>query len=234
MLRPASIASKCWKRSALGISVRATSRVLSQKTYATVSSSIVGQAPYPAEPTREEISDSVSPVLDSLILQAASNVHKSLLPDIIKQYIDTAGTVLDLSLPYESRPSESRRPSLTNATDSCKDVVMVAHCAQVGSEHKLTLSSGFALNVKDKSNSKSETLILTCAHTLEEASPFVTVPRILVIMALSRYDNRLCFCPIYSWTRRRDVQGLSYWLVRELECRSSPFLEWSPHFLVLI
>jgi len=157
---PSTALASCLKRRAVGVFSRAAPRVVGQKTYATVSPSIIGQAP---QPTRDE---SIPPVLDSLILQAALNCHKTLLPDIIKQYIDTAGTVLDLSLPYESRPSESRRPS----ADGCKNVITVAHCAQVGSEHKITLSSGFALNVEDRSNSKSETLILTCAHTLEEAS----------------------------------------------------------------
>ena len=230
MLRSAPIALKCRKRSV--VLTRAIVGVLSQKTYATVSSSIFGQAPgrRSAEPTQEFI----SPVLDSLVLEAASNIHKSFLPDIIKQYIDTAGTVLDLSLPYESRPSESRRPSLTNATDSCEDVITVAHCARVGSEHKITLSSGFALNIEDKSNSKSETLILTCAHTLEEASTLKFTGFLLIIMALSRYDSRPCFCQMHPRTGRRDVQGLSYWLVQEMDCRSSPFLGWSLHFLVQI
>jgi len=159
---PSTALASCLKRRALRVFAREA--LVGQKTYATVSPSIIGQAPHPAK--REEFSESVPPVLDSLILQAALNCHKTLLPDIIKQYIDTAGTVLDLSLPYESRPSDSRRPS----ADSCKNVITVAHCAQVGLEHKITLSSGFALNVEDRSNSKGETLILTCAHTLEEAS----------------------------------------------------------------
>ncbi|KIM48445.1 hypothetical protein M413DRAFT_440182, partial [Hebeloma cylindrosporum] len=152
----------CSKRRAVGIFARAG---VAQRPYATVSPSIIGQAPHPAEPTRDEFSESVPPVLDSLVLQAASNCRKTLLPDIIKQYIETAGTVLDLTLPYESRPSDSRRPSLTNPAHSCKNVITVAHCAQVGLEHKITLSSGFALNIEDR---KGETLILTCGHTLEE------------------------------------------------------------------
>lgn len=180
MIRSIPLAS-CSKRRAVGIFARAAARVVAQKTYATVSPSIIGQAPHPAEPTREEFSESVPPVLDNLVLQAALNCHKTFLSDIIKQYIDTAGTVLDLSLPYESRPSESRRPSLTNSADS---VITVAHCAQVGSEHKIALSSGFALNIEDKSNSKGETLILTCAHTLEEASPLSDDGRILRISYL--------------------------------------------------
>lgn len=128
------------------------------RSYATVSSSIIAQRPHP--------STSVPQLLDSYILQAD---YKTPLLDIIKQYIDTSGTVLDVSLPYESRPSESRRPRLATGADSCRNVVTVAHCVRLGPEHKITLSSGFALNVEG--HKQGETLIVTCAHTLEEARP---------------------------------------------------------------
>jgi hypothetical protein len=211
MIRSIPLAS-CSKRRAVSIFARAAARAVAQKTYATVSPSIVGQTP---QPTREEFSESVPPVLDSLVLQAASNCHKTLLLDIIKQYIDTAGTVLNLSLPYESRPSDSRRPSLTNSADSCKNVITVAHCAQVGSEHKITLSSGFALNIEDRSNPKGETLILTCAHTLEEASLLsgeggLDDFLLFETMVWSRCDNRLCYCQMRPRTSREDPQGASY------------------------
>ncbi len=76
-----------------------------------------------------------------------------------------AGKILDVSLPYEPRPPEWRRLKLTSI-DSV--AVLVAHCVQDGVESKITLSSGFALEVP--SLPKDETLILTCAHTLEEVS----------------------------------------------------------------
>lgn len=135
--------------------------------YATVSSSIVGQRLHPYDQTQDEPSTSVSVLLDSQILKAALCGYKTPLLDIIEQYIDTSGTVLDVSLPYESRPSDTRRPRLTTGADSGRNVVTVAHCARVGPDHKITLSSGFALNVEGRK--KGEILIITCAHTLEEA-----------------------------------------------------------------
>ncbi|KAF8807182.1 hypothetical protein BYT27DRAFT_6557763 [Phlegmacium glaucopus] len=142
--------------------------------YATISSSIIGQRPlHPSDLTQDEPSTSVPLLLDSHILQATLCEHKTSLLDIIKQYIDTSGTVLDVSLPYESRPSENRRPHLTTGADSCRNVITVAHCARLGANHKIALSSGFALNVEGRK--KGETLIITCAHTLEEVrqSPLV-------------------------------------------------------------
>lgn len=137
-----------------------------RRSYATVLSSIIGQRPHSSDLTKDEPSTSLLPLLDRHILQAALCGYKTPLLDIIKQYIDTSGAVLDVSLPYESRPSETRRPQLTTGADSCRNVVTVAHCARVGPDHKITLSSGFALNVE--SRKRGETLIITCAHTLEE------------------------------------------------------------------
>ncbi|KAF8971582.1 hypothetical protein BDZ97DRAFT_1252714 [Flammula alnicola] len=164
MLRPHLFSlSSCSRHTPSHAITHRTFRLVSRKTYATVSPSIIGQRPQPSEPRKVEFSEEVSPVLDARVLQAASKGHKSSLPDIIEQYINTSGTVLDVSLPYESRPSDTRRPHLTDVAESCKNVITVAHCAQVGAEHKITLSSGFALNV-----AYGKTLILTCAHTLEE------------------------------------------------------------------
>ncbi|KAF8895058.1 hypothetical protein CPB84DRAFT_1273220 [Gymnopilus junonius] len=138
-----------------------------RRKYATVSPSIVGQPPHPPESTREEFSEAVSRLLDCRIVQTASLGHQTSLPEIIRQYIETSGAIVDVSLPYEDRPSEARRANVSNPTESCKNVFTVAHCTQVGSEHKITLSSGFALNVQSQ-KPEGETLIITCAHTLEE------------------------------------------------------------------
>ncbi|PPQ90425.1 hypothetical protein CVT25_014943 [Psilocybe cyanescens] len=201
-------------------SLRSKNFVSRKRCLATVSSSIIAQPPFP-EPLRKEFPETVPPLLDYRILQATSKPGRTTLTKIIKEYINTSGTVLDLSLPYESRPSESRRPDFANATDSCKNVVTVAHCAQVGSEHKITLSSGFALNIED-SKSKGETIIITCAHTLEEirqspllasasatskkytgsfivtgSGPSVEVyPVSRVVSALPRSDLILLSCPL--------------------------------------
>ncbi|KAJ3508060.1 hypothetical protein NLJ89_g5963 [Agrocybe chaxingu] len=126
---------------------------------------VVGGVPHFPEPARERSTDCVPPLVDSHVLRTASKGRRTTLEEIIKQYVGKAGTVLDISLPYESRPSVTRRPLLKDAHDSCKDVITVAHCAQFGREHKITLSSGFALNAEEK---EGETLIVTCAHTLEE------------------------------------------------------------------
>lgn len=48
------------------------------------------------------------------------------------------------------------------------DVFMVAHWARARAEPKVTLSSAFALDAPWQN--ADESLVLTCAHTLEEAS----------------------------------------------------------------
>jgi len=136
-----------------------------QQTYATVSSSIVTQRPRIENQSSIESAEVLPSLVDRQVLLTASREHKTTLPEIIQQYVDNAGAVLHVSLPYESRPSADRRPHLENPEDSCRNVVTVAHCAQVGSEHKITLASGFALDAKGKDG---EMLIVTCAHTLEQ------------------------------------------------------------------
>ncbi|CAA7264693.1 unnamed protein product [Cyclocybe aegerita] len=141
-------------------------RVISRRRFATVSPLIIAPGvPHPSEPAREKSLDGVPPGVGSHVLRAASRGDQTTLEEIIKQYVDKAGTVLDISLPYESRPSATRRPLLEDVHDSCKDVITVAHYPQFGREHKITLSSGFAVNAREKDR---ETLIVTCAHTLEE------------------------------------------------------------------
>ena len=116
-------------------------------------------------------------VIDHHVLLAARKGQRTTLPNIIKQYIESSGTVLDVCLPYESRPDETRR--LTVGMDHSKEenmpskskVVTVAHCALVGRDHRITLASGFALNV-ERAKIDGEMVIVTCAHTLEKASSF--------------------------------------------------------------
>lgn len=128
-----------------------------RKTFATVSPSILAYPEPPPPPPP-------SSVLDGQLLSAldVSKTHTS-LANVVKQYVAYTGNILDVSLPYESRPTETRRPGLTHVNSS---TVLIAHCVREGSENKITLSSGFALEAP--SPSKDETLILTCAHTLEE------------------------------------------------------------------
>ena len=91
--------------------------------------------------------------------------------------------MLDQALPYESRPRSDRKVNFDRAdvfTDS--GVVMVAHAVQHQDRHQVTLCSGFALNVPshvdpngkgkapESGRSESRSIIVTCAHTLEEVN----------------------------------------------------------------
>ncbi|KAF5312637.1 hypothetical protein D9619_003318 [Psilocybe cf. subviscida] len=133
---------------------------------APTSPSIINQLLSSDISSKREIEQDITPALDRKLLQLSS---KTSLHELIRQYVAESGTVLDVFLPYESQPAISRRPNLVDAADSTRNVITVAHCAQFGNAHKITLSSGFALNVDftSKENTK-ETLIVTCAHTLEE------------------------------------------------------------------
>lgn len=104
-------------------------------------------------------------LFDTKCLAALSEqTNQTGLSTLIRQYVESAGTMLnDVNLPYESRPTEERRVSVKDS----KDVVLVAHCATDGVENKVTVSSGFVLNAKLRGNAE-ESLVLTCAHTLEE------------------------------------------------------------------
>ncbi|KAJ3571342.1 hypothetical protein NP233_g3811 [Leucocoprinus birnbaumii] len=104
-------------------------------------------------------------LLDSQLLsRLESSKDHTHLSTIVKQYVTQTGNILGVSLPYESRPRELRRPRFAQAHPG---MVLIAHCIRDGIENKIALSSGFALDAP--SPSKDETLILTCAHTLEEA-----------------------------------------------------------------
>lgn len=127
-----------------------------RRTLATVSSSILREREVPLLPPLSVLDDHLLSTLGT------SRSHAS-LASIIHQYKTQSGDILNISLPYESRPPEQRRPTLTQAHSG---LVLVAHCIKDGSENKITLSTGFALEAP--SPVRDETLILTCAHTLEE------------------------------------------------------------------
>ena len=72
---------------------------------------------------------------------------------------------------YESRPGPERRVRFGEEGQTVENqVVMIAHALQSRSEHKVTLSSGFALNVQSEGSGEGETFFVSCAHTLEEVS----------------------------------------------------------------
>lgn len=139
----------------LALRSRRPSRTLNGKTYATISSR------YPVRPSTEHLLVAPSE-LDKVLLASLASKHGLL--DLIQQYFERSDHVLRPILPYESRPTDSRRVTFNNG-DS---VFMIAHCARdhMG-RHKVTVSSGLALAVPSQPN--EEPFILTCAHTLEEA-----------------------------------------------------------------
>lgn len=145
--------------------IRISNRALGTRFFATVSPSII---PHPHPPPTPRGPDAKAPLLsflDSQILKALAIQPQTSLSDIIGHYVDQTGNVLNVSLPYESRPSENRRVSFEGNASS-KEIITVAHCAKDGDKHKIALSSGFSLNVP--APTEGETLIVTCAHTLEE------------------------------------------------------------------
>ena len=73
--------------------------------------------------------------------------------------------MLDFTLPYEPQPHADRRVDMDGEN---ADVFMVAHWARARADAKVTLSSAFSLEAPWPN--ADESLVLTCAHTLEEAS----------------------------------------------------------------
>jgi hypothetical protein len=136
------------------------------RRYATVSSATIAQQPRPPS--------NVPSLLDTRVLAAlkVAEPSQTALPDIIKQYLESLGHILDVSLLYEPCPPDNRRPSFSDRPASNPDIVMIAHCVQVGQAHKTTVSSGFALEAPAQRD--GESIILTCAHTLEEAGSFAS------------------------------------------------------------
>ncbi|THU91623.1 hypothetical protein K435DRAFT_667546 [Dendrothele bispora CBS 962.96] len=140
--------------------------------YATVSSSSpIVNRPATRTPPVELLPNNIPFELDNCILSAVRS-SKHPLSSLVQQYLDNAGHVLDASLKYESRPSSSRRLNTLDHTTR-NPMVVVAHCIQDGNEYKITISSGFALETS--SQSEGRVLVLTCAHTFEEASKLLPV-----------------------------------------------------------
>lgn len=144
--------------------------------YATFNSSGIISKPPPPTPSNKTFSSE----LDSRLLSALTDPFGALvpLPVLVQQYHYRAGHVLSVPLPYESRPAAHRRVNVS-ALPAESGLAMIAHCARDddSGEHKITLASGFALEAP--AERQGESLILTCAHTLEEVSPHAasTPPR---------------------------------------------------------
>lgn len=130
---------------------------LNRRAYATISSRLV-------HPNGEQLQAAPSELDEVLLNSLSASNSKVPLGDLIQQYIDGSGRILVPSLPYESRPIDSRRATFDNGNS----VLMIAHCVRDNTgRHKVTIASGFALAVPGESNDGP--FVLTCAHTLEEA-----------------------------------------------------------------
>lgn len=129
------------------------------RLYATVNSPlIIAKPPNLPPPT------SAPRPLDSFVLETLSrapSTGRTALPQLIQQYLHCSGNLLDTQLPYEPRPSPSRRVSFS--TDTGDDVHLIAHVARENDRSKVTVSSGFAVETAD-----GVPILVTCAHTLEE------------------------------------------------------------------
>ncbi|KAI0082213.1 hypothetical protein K474DRAFT_1586402 [Panus rudis PR-1116 ss-1] len=148
-----------------------------KRPYATVgSTTFVGKPPIPPPINKADIPApplSSATDLNRLILSSLSDKNTP-LPSLVEQYEQRSGSVLsNLSLPYESRPSSSRRADFEqHGSDLDNNVVMIAHAIQHGIDHKVAVCSGFAIRATHNDPEASpETMILTCAHTLEEVRP---------------------------------------------------------------
>lgn len=172
------------------IFVRPTSRALvgafaQSRAYATVETPVIVAKPPLSPPPQLPTKESEPPSdIDRIVLDTLSRTpsgSRTSLPQLIDQYLQRSGRVLDQHLPYESRPSPSRRADFASVTHHAQDpgaakVHLIAHAAQEGDRHKVTLASGFA--IKATGEQEGESLFITCAHTLEEIrwSPLLVLP----------------------------------------------------------
>ncbi len=104
--------------------------------------------------------------IDRFILENLANTPsagRTALPQLIEQYLDRSGNVLDAQLPYEPHPSPSRRVSFSTDEGGDEHVHLIAHVVREGGRSKITVSSGFPLETSD-----GQPVLVTCAHTLEE------------------------------------------------------------------
>jgi hypothetical protein len=143
------------------------------RAYATVdSATIVARPPRPPVPIPLTQEPDPRSTIDNHVLAAlpqpgTSSRLQTSLSELITQYVDCSGHVLNFSLPYESSPAATRRTDF-DARPEDSAVSMIVHCVRQGDLHKITLCSGFAL--EGPGQREGDSLILTCAHTLEEAS----------------------------------------------------------------
>ena len=114
--------------------------------------------------SKPPVSPSSPRPLDRFILETLENTPsagRTALPQLIQQYLGRSANVLDAQLPYEPHPSSSRRVSFS--ADKGGDVYLIAHVVRESDRNQITVSSGFTLETSD-----GQSVLVTCAHTLEE------------------------------------------------------------------
>ncbi|KIP11507.1 hypothetical protein PHLGIDRAFT_124897 [Phlebiopsis gigantea 11061_1 CR5-6] len=146
--------------------LRAIAPAVCPRSYATVHpGTFAGEPPEIPENNKAAPGPAAAPTaLDALILSELRRMPSASIPSLVRQFDDNAGKVLSVALPYESRPGAERRVRFEENDHS---VLMVAHAAQDADRHKVSVCSGFALNVPAEGE-ESRSVLLTCAHTLQE------------------------------------------------------------------
>ncbi|KAF8679547.1 Urb2/Npa2 family [Rhizoctonia solani] len=123
-------------------------------------------------------------------------------------YKSHAGRVLDVQLPYESRPSAQRRVSPSSPDNN--EIVLVAHLVvtKAGRRH-VSLSSGFALNFDTEG--EGEQCIATCCHSLEEAGTTFSSVELETILSRTTDNagNPIPVTGVHSSLPRHDILLLS-------------------------
>ncbi|EMD41685.1 hypothetical protein CERSUDRAFT_90257 [Gelatoporia subvermispora B] len=151
------------------------------RTYAVVgTATFVGQPPTPPIPPAESSTPALAPFPSAfdaeVLLQlrkraftspgAPTYSHRDVpLPNLVEQYLDRNGRVLNIQLPYEPHPEPGTCIAFGTAQEEHEDglAVMIVHSAIRGPTDKVTHCSGFALNVPG-----GQSVVVTCAHTFDE------------------------------------------------------------------
>lgn len=160
------------------------------RKYATIRPvTLVGKPPGPPDSTKSTLGSGAPAALDSLVLSQLRSKPGPSLSSLVQEYDANEGHVIQHTLPYESRPGNDRRVVFDQRDSSA--VVMVAHAIQHEDHHKLAVCSGFALNVPSSQGGENRSVIVTCAHTVEEVIRFPNLLAFRVHQSHLRIDAQL-------------------------------------------
>lgn len=158
------------------------------RKYATIRPvTLVGKPPGPPDCTNSTVGAPAA--LDSLVLSQLRSKPGPSLFSLIQEYDANEGHVIQHTLPYESRPGNDRRVVFDQRDSSA--VVMIAHAIQHEDQHKVAVCSGFALNVPSSQGGENRSVIVTCAHTVEEVIRFPNLLAFRVHQSHLRIDAQL-------------------------------------------